>query len=155
MDNDRDKDKFRNNVNGSDNINASQFNDKCNVNTNDNDTDNNDAHTYSTIVCSVNSYTKRLRVKWKLRLTNCDARDTGQKCVNTDDLRESQTTRGISTTTFEQSEEVSLSTAMSALPEAFLKEPVSMAELTGDMDYVISFEEDQGEGNGGPAQSRP
>jgi hypothetical protein len=42
---------------------------------------------------------------------------------------------------------------MSALPEALLKEPVSMAELTGDMDYVISFEEDRREGNGGPAQS--
>ena len=66
-----------------------------------------------------------------------------------------KTTRGIGTTTFEQFEEVGLSTAMSALPEALLKEPVSMAELTGDMDYVLSFEGDQGEGNGGPAQSSP
>ena len=155
MDNDRDKDKFRDNVHRRDNNNASQVNDTCDVNTDDNDTGNNDEHTYSTIVCSVSSYTKRRRVKWKLRLTNCNARDTGQKCANTDDLRESQTTRGINTTTFEQSEEVSLSTAMSALPEAVLKEPVSMVELTGNMDYVISFEEDQGEGNGGPAQSLP
>ena len=155
MDNDRDKDKFRDNVNRRDNNNTSQVKDTCNVNTNDNDTDNNDAHTYSTIVCSASSYTKRRRVKWKLRLTNCNERDTGQKCANTDDLRETQTTRGIGTTTFEQFEEVSLSTEMSALPEALLKELVSMAELTGDMDYVISFEEDQGEGNGGPAQSLP
>ncbi len=83
-------------------------------------------------------------------MKNCNARDTGQKFSNTDDLREAQSTRGIDTTTFEQLEEVSLTTAMSALPEALLKELVSMDELTGDMDYVISFEEDQGEGNGGP-----
>ncbi len=153
MDNDRDKDKFRDNVNRRDNNNTSQVKDTCNVNTNDNDTDNNDAHTYSTIVCSASSYTKRRRVKWKLRLTCCNVRDTGQKCANTDDLRKTQTTRGIDTTTFEQFEEVSLSTAMSALPEELLKEPVSMAELTWDMDYVISFEEDRREGNRGPAQS--
>jgi WD40 repeat protein len=60
---------------------------------------------------------------------------------------------GVLLTTLNQFETVCLSTAMSALPEALLKEPVSMAELTGDMDYVISFEEDRREGNGGPAQS--
>ena len=97
-------------------------------------------NTQKRTICSASSYTKRRRVKWKLRLTNCDARDTDQKCANTDDLRESQTTRGISTTTFEQSEEVSLSTAMSELPEAFLKEPVRLADLTGNMDCVIIFE---------------
>ncbi len=155
MDNDRDKDKFRDNVHRRDNNNTSQVNDTCDVNTDDNDTGNNDEHTYSTIVCSASSYTKRHWVKWKLRLTNCNARDTGQKCANTDDLRETQTTRDIGTTTFEQFEEVSLSTAISALPEALLKELVSMDELTGDMDYVISLEEDQGEGNGGPDQPPP
>jgi hypothetical protein len=155
VDNDRDKDKFRDNVNRKDNNNASQVNDTCDVNTDDNDTVNNDEHTYSTIVCSVSSYTKRHRVKWTLHLKNCNARDTGQKCSNTDDLRETQSTRGIDTTTFEQFEETSLTTAMSALPEVLLKELVSMDELTGDMDYVISFEEDQGEGNGGPAQPPP
>jgi len=62
---------------------------------------------------------------------------------------------GVLLTTFNQFETVCLSTAMSALPEALLKEPVSMAELTGDMDYVISFEEDRREGNGGPAQPLP
>ncbi len=61
--------------------------------------------------------------------------------------------RGVLLTTFNQFETVCLSTVMSALPEALLKEPVSMAELTGDMYYVISFEEDRREGNGGPAQS--
>ena len=35
-------------------------------------------------VCSASSYTKRRRVKWKLHLTNCDARDTGQMCANTE-----------------------------------------------------------------------
>ncbi len=85
-------------------------------------------------------------------MKNCNARDTGQRCSNTDDLRETQSTRDIDTTTFEQLEEASLTTTMSALPEALMKELVSMDEFTGDMDYVISFEEDQGEGNGGPAQ---
>jgi hypothetical protein len=155
MGNDRDKDKFRDNVNRRDNNTASQVNDTCDVNTDDNDTNNNEEHTYSTIVWSTSSYTKRHRVKWTLHLKNCNARDTGQKCSNTDDLRETQSTRGIDTTMFEQFEENSLTTAMSALPEALLKELVSMDELTGDMDYVINFEEDQGEGNGGPAQPPP
>ncbi len=62
---------------------------------------------------------------------------------------------GVLLTTFNQFETVCLSTAMSALPEELLKEPVSMAELTGDMDYVNSFEEDRREGNGGPAQPLP
>ncbi len=88
-------------------------------------------------------------------MKNCNARDTVQKCSNTDDLRETQSTRGIETTTFEQLEEASLTTTMSALPEALLKELVNMDDLTGDMDYVISFEEDQGEGNEGPAQPPP
>jgi hypothetical protein len=62
---------------------------------------------------------------------------------------------GVLLTTFNQFETVCLSTVMSALPEALLKEPVSMAELMGDMDYVISFEEDRREGSGGPAQPLP
>ena len=145
MDNDRDKDKFRDNVNGNDNNNASQFDDNCNINTRDNDTGINDAHTYSTIVCSASSYTKRRRVKWKPRLTMCDARDTGQKGTNTADLRETQIARNMGT--------IYTHSMLSALPEALLKEPVSLVELTGDMDYVISFEEDRREGNGGAAQS--
>ena len=49
------------------------------------------------VVCSASSYTKRRRVKWKLRLTNCDARDTGQKGANTADLRATQIARGMGT----------------------------------------------------------
>ena len=146
MDNDRDKDKFRDNVNGNDNNNASQFNDKCNVNARDNDTGTNDAHTYLTIVCSSRRYTKRRRVKWKPRLTICDARDTDQKGANTTDLRETQTARSMGT--------IYTYSTLSALPEAMLKEPVSLAELTGDMDYVISFEGDQGRGKGAPPRRR-
>ena len=147
MDNNRDKDKFRDNVNGNDNNNASQFDDNCNINTRDNDTGINDAHTYSTIVCSASSYTKRRRVKWKPRLTMCDARDTGQKGANTADLRETQIARNMGT--------IYTHSMLSSLPEALLKEPVRLAELTGNMEYVIIFEGDQGEGNGGPAQSSP
>ena len=147
MDNDRDKDKFRDNVNGNDDINASQINDKYNVITRDYDTGINDAHTYSTIVCSASSYTKRHRVKWKPRLTICDARNMVQKGTNTGDLRETQIARSMGT--------IYTHSTLSALPETLLKEPVSLTELTGDMDYVISFEGDQGEGNGGPDQSSP
>ena len=75
---------------------------------------------------SASSYTKRRRVKWKLRLTNCDARDTGQKCANTADLRETQTTRGMGTIrthcTTEQREQDTYSTFSMAVPRA-----VSMA----------------------------
>ena len=62
---------------------------------------------------------------------------------------------GVLLTSVKQFEMVSLSVTLSALPEALLKEPVSLAELTGDMDYVLSFEEDHEVGNGGPAQSSP
>ena len=62
---------------------------------------------------------------------------------------------GVLLTSVKQFEMVSLSATLSALPEALLKEPVSLAELTGDMDYVLSFEEDHEVGNGGPAQSSP
>ncbi len=122
MDNDSDKDKFRDNVNGNDNKNASQFNDKCNVNTRDNDTGINDTHTYSTIVCSVSSYTKRRRVKWKPRLTICDARDTGQKGDNTTDLRETQIAR-IMGTTYTYS-------TLSALPETLLNKSCYRSMVT-------------------------
>jgi hypothetical protein len=77
----------------------------------------------------------------------CDARDTGQKGVNTDDLRETQIARNMGT--------IYTHSTLSSLPEALLKEPVRLAELTGNMEYVIIFEGDQGEGNGEPAQSLP
>ena len=77
----------------------------------------------------------------------CDARDTGQTGANTADLRETQIARNMDT--------IYTDSTLSSLPEALLKEPVSLAELTGNMDYVIIFEGDQGEGNGGPAQSSP
>ena len=57
----------------------------------------NSFNTNTLVVCSASSYTKRRRVKWKLRLTNCDARDTGQKRANTTDLRETQIARGMDT----------------------------------------------------------
>ena len=57
----------------------------------------NSFNTNTLVVCSASSYTKRRRVKWKLRLTNCDARDTGQKRANTADLRETQIARGMDT----------------------------------------------------------
>ena len=55
---------------------------------------------------------------------------------------------GVLLTSYKQFENVRLSTVMEALPAALQKEPVSMAELTGEMEYVLSF--DRGEGNGGP-----
>ena len=57
----------------------------------------NSFNTNTLVVCSASSYTKRRSVKWKLRLTNCDARDTGQKRANTTDLRETQLARGMDT----------------------------------------------------------
>ena len=57
----------------------------------------NSFNTNTLVVCSASSYTKRRRVKWKLRLTNCDPRDTGQKRANTTDLRETQLARGMDT----------------------------------------------------------
>ena len=61
---------------------------------------------------------------------------------------------GVLLTTFSQFERVDLSTVLSTLPKALLTEPVSLAELAGAMEeeYVISFEGDQGGGNGGPAR---
>ena len=51
-------------------------------------------------------------------------------------------------------------TTMSALPEATRKGPVSLVELTRDIEYVdltedmvIDFEGDRGEGSGGPSHS--
>jgi hypothetical protein len=83
-------------------------------------------NTQKKTICSASSYTKRRRVKWKLRLTNCDARDTGQQCANTANLRETQTTRGIGTIythyTTEQREQDTYSTISMAAPRA-----VSMA----------------------------
>ncbi len=61
---------------------------------------------------------------------------------------------GVLLTTFKQFEVVNLSTVMSALPEALQKGPVSMTELTGEMEYVLDFEEDHGEDNGGSTQPR-
>jgi hypothetical protein len=136
MNNDKNKDKFRDNVNRRDNNNASQFNDKCNVNTNDNDSGDNDTHTYSTIVCSGAAISE----------TNNDPKGIAAHILEN---------YGVLLTTLKQFEKVNLSTTLPALPEALLKEPVSLSELTGDMDYVLSFEGDQGEGNGGPAQSSP
>ena len=61
---------------------------------------------------------------------------------------------GVLLTKLDQFERINLTTAMSALPAALQKEPVDLAELTGDMDceYFLNFE-DRGEGSGGPSHS--
>ena len=58
---------------------------------------------------------------------------------------------GVLLTKLDQFESIDLPTVMSALPAALQKEPVSLAELTGEMEYVLNFEEDRGEGSGGPS----
>ena len=60
---------------------------------------------------------------------------------------------GILLTRHDHLEPFSLSDVLSALPEALIKEPVSIATLGGDMEYAMNFDEDQGEGNGGPSQT--
>ncbi len=54
-------------------------------------------------------------------------------------------------TSYKQFETVILSTVMEALPAALQEEPVSIADLTGAMD----FEEDRGGGTGGPTHPPP
>ena len=62
---------------------------------------------------------------------------------------------GVLLTKFDQFEKINLAATMSELPSALRQEPVGLADLTGDMEYVLEFEVDRGEGSGGPSHSSP
>ena len=59
---------------------------------------------------------------------------------------------GVLLTRLDQFDKINLTTAMSALPAALQKEPIDLAELTGDMECEYeNLEEDRREGSGGPS----